>query len=87
MSISELIEVLQAVRDGKKVQVQLEYTETNKWQEADFGWVERLSKYRVAPEPRECWRIEHPDGRLSSAAFDDRVHLENTKLVLFREVL
>ena len=60
MTIDEMIEVLQAYKDGKTVQIRRK----GGWHDMDFDseCIFGFVNYRVKPEPFECWVNQFSSG-------------------------
>lgn len=54
MTHNEMIEVIQAHRDGKTVQCRLQKHQED-WYDAEPDWNFYDFDYRIKPEPREWW--------------------------------
>lgn len=89
-TIDEAIEILQAMKEGKQIQVYAE----NKWQDS------ALKKsvpnffhltYRIKPEPREIWVNVYPGGRCgeghNSKREAEHVAAAHARTLRFREVI
>ena len=57
MTHDEMIEVIQAHRDGKKIEWRLKNEEDSPWSNSPFGisWDFHDFDYRIKQEPREWW--------------------------------
>ena len=89
-----MIEVLRASKDGKKIEWSLADDGRDEWVPCPNPvWNFHSCDYRVSQEPRECWRIQFPDGSLSSASYETESEAGKPvsgcswKLVHFKEVL
>ena len=91
MSHDEMIAVIQAHKEGKKIQARAAMT-NNDWRDTDNPfWDFHYLDYRVSPEPREWWVT--PDLRMfaeqeeaCSHAYDHCKH-SKTPIIRVREVL
>jgi hypothetical protein len=92
MTIDETMTVLQAAKEGKKIQREY-YGE--RWEDFDLRKLLGGLELRVVPEQRECWRNQFVDGSLSEVCWDtleaakhrDAHYSREWKPIRFREVL
>ena len=72
MSHDEMIAVIQAHKDGRFIQVKHVVDGIgDSWNDADSPrWDFKNFDYRIKPEPRSLWRVEHKNGN-SAGTFDD----------------
>ena len=74
MSIDAMIEVLQAAKEGKAIQVRQALSTPTTWRATVPLWDFERNEYRVKPEPRTVWLVEKPDGSLSGRTYVSRDH-------------
>jgi hypothetical protein len=91
MTHDEMIAVIQAHKDGKKIQVKGKGV--TEWTPSDLPvWNFYMCDYRVKPEPMELWAIIWPSGAMNY--FDSRgqavacanTNIEPSRIVHLREV-
>ena len=72
MSHDEMIAVIQAHKDGRFIQVKHVVDGIgDSWTDADSPkWNFKELNYRIKPEPRSLWRVEHENGN-QAGTFDD----------------
>ena len=99
MTLDEMITVLQAAKEKKKLCKQLRVYEgdrSSNWVPCNLEaetWDFSFWNYKVAPKPRERWIIENTDGSLSAVAFSFKANAqeaaadEGLSVRHFREVL
>ena len=88
MNIDEMIAVLQAAKEGKKIQFR--GSGHDKWEDTEEPiWDFYEIQYRVKPEPREVWVRVRDNGCLSVYNHLEKEAAEAAgyKAVLFREVI
>jgi hypothetical protein len=95
MSIDEMVAVLQAFKDGKKIQVRAAGRPDSVWwtlKHTDPSWNFVANEYRVLPEPRTVWVNEYA-GRLGSSAHETKADADHVafnvthKAIQFVEVV
>lgn len=64
MTHDEMIAVIQAHKNGKRIQYQDIYGSNHAWRDVidEPCWSFAANNYRVKPEPREWWNCEYPGG-------------------------
>ena len=62
MTHDEMIEVIQAHKDGKRIQCAMKNTETWVYATDVPSWNFAQLNYRIAREPRKCWLSFPPGG-------------------------
>lgn len=63
MTIDEMIEVLQAAKEGKQIEKKMKFGKGAQWQRAGTpDWDFDCFIYRVKQEPMEYWAVIDPDG-------------------------
>ena len=92
MKHDEMIAVIQAHKDGKKIQVGSILSNTQ-WQDVEIpSWDFRTCRYRVKPYPMELWAIIWPSGAmnyfdsLGQAVACANANIDTSRIVHLREV-
>lgn len=90
MTEQQMIEVIQAKRDGQTIQYRKQKSVMDWAVVKDPVWDFSSCEYRVKPEPRTIWIRTYSDG--STRVFDNeadalRTIFPNTTLVKYQEVL
>ena len=87
MTHDEMIAVIAAHRDGKKIQCQSKDGRDNWFDTPDPAWYFAFCDYRIKPEPREWWVVTFGDG--SCVGYPNKADAEGAlcPVTLVREVL
>ena len=84
MNIDEMIEVLQAAKEGK--QIQYRCCAMKSWKDTTYpSWDFSLYRYRVKPEPREFWLSN--DGKYAHTKAEAEEYFGEGNVILVREVI
>ena len=93
-TIDEAIEVLQAMRDGKTIQVESDNAPQPCWEDRDEECEDELPdfynlEYRVKPKPREFWLNLYPSGSICPHKTLEEANRHNSRgrTIKVREVL
>lgn len=88
MTDHEIIQIVQAHKDGKEIQERLKCCPHLGWKPWHC-WDFQHCDYRIAPQPRECWVNIYPVGRPyyeTKRDADNAAGVGRTECVHFREV-
>ncbi len=64
MTPDEMIDVIQAAKDGERIEARLDVHDNEQWRNSDDPvWNFARYEYRRKPKPREWWANEYGNGR------------------------